>query len=403
MQPTQNDAVAAFKQQLGIHAAEDADFGWIAEVGLQSPLPPRWTSHADDDSGYVYYVDHDRQVSSWENPLVPYLRHVVEIGRKFMEDPSETFFEDQKGVLWHQHKTELDCWHGPFADDCGRRYYVNSTEGISSWQDPRIDAQYIFELESGLLTSLEEVLNRPRTPETPEFGPDGIAFGGDPRRTANGAEVLTLEPSRGKGSRPGTAKPDLANQLLNQAQMDAKECHRSTLQQMMDAAARLHSQQQNDLETQRIHFSRKVEARRQRQQLKASPTARIPSAATFLKAAGRPTPLQLDDTGIGDGASGLGMTLHHGEVSKVPPPPPPLTEALPPQEDQSPILENSTISSPSGLLFKPPVVPPSTLAGQKPIMAAELEERLKYVADKPEAFQGSTLGSIELGGGEGSG
>jgi len=403
MQPTENDAVAAFKQQLGIHAKEDADFGWIAEVGLQSPLPPRWTSHADEESGYVYYVDHDRQISSWENPLVPYLRHVVEIGRKFLEEPSDTFFEDQKGALWHQHKTDLDCWHGPFADDCGRRYYVNSTEGISSWQDPRIDAQYIFELESGLLTSLEEVLSRPRTPETPEFGPDGQPTAGDPRLTTDGAEVLTLEPLRGKGSRTSTARPDLANQLLNQAQMDAKECHKSTLQKMMDTAARLHDQRENDLETQRIHFSRKVEARRQRQQVKANRAVRIPSAAASRKVAGRPAPLDLDETGagIGDDASGRSISLcPPGEASKVPPPPPPLGEAVPvpPQEE-----ENGTVASASGLLFKPPTVPPSPLAGQKPVMAIELEERLKHMGNKPEAFQGSTLGSMELGIGEGSG
>jgi len=86
------DAIAAFAKQLGIHPDEDAEFGWLAEVGLQSPLPPRWTSHADATTGFVYYVDHDRQASSWENPLVPYLRRLVEIGRAYLKTRTEEFF-----------------------------------------------------------------------------------------------------------------------------------------------------------------------------------------------------------------------------------------------------------------------------------------------------------------------
>eukprot|EP00913_Durusdinium_trenchii_P025807 g24221.t1 len=166
---------------------EEDEFGWIAEVGIQSPLPPRWTAHSDSSSGFVYYVDHDRQVSSWENPLVPCLRRIVEIGRNYLKCYSAGYFEEQKGILWHQHKQELDKWHGPFMDDSGRQYFVNSEDGISSWQDPRIDAQYIFELESGLLTSLEEILP-PARPDTPNFEPKD---GEDGRqwKTAEGAET----------------------------------------------------------------------------------------------------------------------------------------------------------------------------------------------------------------------
>jgi len=42
--------------------------------------------------GFVYYVDHDRQASSWENPLVPYLRRLVEIGRAYLKTRTEEFF-----------------------------------------------------------------------------------------------------------------------------------------------------------------------------------------------------------------------------------------------------------------------------------------------------------------------
>lgn len=27
-----------------------------------------------EESGFIYYIDHDRQTSTWENPLVPHLR-----------------------------------------------------------------------------------------------------------------------------------------------------------------------------------------------------------------------------------------------------------------------------------------------------------------------------------------
>lgn len=247
-------AIAAFKQQLGIHFSEEAHFGWIAEVGLQSPLPPRWqwTAHSDAASGFVYYVDHDRQVSSWENPLVPFLRRVVEIGRNYLHCLSEGYFEEQKGSLWHEHKHELDRWHGPFTDDEGRPYYVNSTDGVSSWQDPRIDAQYIFELESGLLTSLEEVLPLPQ-PDTPGFGPDG-----EPARTQEGAEVLQLE----KAPRNNRKKKTVEIGTL--AQKTAEMEHKTIMEQMSGVAERLRGMQLDEEEAQRLQLSRKVAARRHR-------------------------------------------------------------------------------------------------------------------------------------------
>lgn len=271
------ETLAAFKQQLGIHHTEDAEFGWIAEVGLQSPLPPRWTSHTDTGSGYIYYVDHDHQASSWENPLVPFLRRVVEIGRSYMENPTESFFEDQKGLLWHQHKHELDCWHGPFADASGRQYFVNSSEGVSSWQDPRVDAQYLFELESGLLTSLEEVLPPPPR-DSPRFGG---SYYDEPWRTAEGAEVLTVGAAKQRAQRNDMARTNLAFQA-------AKEEHKSTLDRMCAAAGRVRDMQQDEEEAQRLNFKRKAEARR-RERLAAARTLQVM----------RPVPTQLSGAVVG--------------------------------------------------------------------------------------------------------
>jgi len=370
MQPSENDAVAAFKQQLGIHSSESATFGWIAEVGLQSPLPPRWTSHTDTSSGFVYYVDHDRQASSWENPLVPFLRRVVEIGRHYIQQPSPGYFEEQKGLLWHQHKHELDCWHGPFTDDGGRQYFVNSTQGISSWSDPRVDAQYIFELESGLLTSLEEVLSHPESPDTPGFGP-----GSDGRhwKTAEGADVLTLDSPGTAASRPVTGRPDLKAELLTKAQWGAKEEHKSVLQRMTNTAVRMHDMHQDDLEAQRIHVSRKVEARKQRKRLEESPkdvpvyapastTVRIPQTPGFSTQATL-GPLELP---AADGVSPQPPVA--GGV--LPPPPPPRDCGGPRPPTLSPEEEEESHDLD---IFKPPSLLPSPATGSQPAVPVDAE------------------------------
>mmetsp|Transcript_13102 Transcript_13102/g.30611 ORF Transcript_13102/g.30611 Transcript_13102/m.30611 type:complete len:412 (+) Transcript_13102:61-1296(+) len=262
------EAVAAFMQQLGIHPAETDDFGWIAEVGLRSPLPPRWTSHTDSSTGYIYYIDHDRQVSEWENPLVPYLRRVVEIGRGYLQsEEREGYFEEQKGLLWHQHKQDLECWHGPFPDAEGRHYFVNSIAGVSSWQDPRIDAQYMFELESGLLTTLQEVLPPP-SPNTPGFGDHPGKW-----NTAEGAEVLTLDVSpTTKRTRPYTgmsvlgrlATGDVSPGSPHVAMLAMGLERRSLAEKMSTAAEQVEAAQKDEEEVQKLQILKKAEERKRR-------------------------------------------------------------------------------------------------------------------------------------------
>lgn len=409
MQPSECDAVSAFKQQLGIHPSEEASFGWVAEVGLQSPLPPRWTSHTDTASGYVYYVDHDRQVSSWENPLVPFLRRVVEIGRNYQKQPSGGYFEEQKGLLWHQHKHELDCWHGPFTDDSGRQYYVNSTEGVSSWSDPRVDAQYIFELESGLLTSLEEVLNQADSPDTPGVG---AANNGRHWKTADGADVLTLDsPGTGLASRPVTGRPDKADLLTTKAQWNAKEEHKSVLQRMSSTAARMHDMHQDDLEAQRLQVNQKVKARKQRQRLASTPedvpvqpptgsTVRIPQAPPMPGCAppaplapARPAPPAPLDTEAGDIVTPQPPAT---DGFLPPPPPPPVDGGGVGLEPQPPSLSPRAEEDHGLDIFKPPSQMPSPTAGARPVLPPDVEQRLNISADKPEAFQGALLGAYEL-------
>lgn len=392
----QAEALVAFKQQLGIHHTEDDEFGWIAEVGLQSPLPPRWTAHTDTASGYVYYIDHDRQASSWENPLVPFLRRIVEIGRTYLQKPTEGFFEEQKGLLWHQHKHELDCWHGPFTDDEGRQYYVNSTAGVSSWQDPRIDAQYIFELESGLISSLEEVLPPP-VPDTPGFGPEN-----DPWRTSDGAEVLTLDGAG--GVRPGssacrTLKGDAARgssrkrtNFENLALKTAQQECRSTLERMGTAASRILGIQRDEEEAQRLQFSQKVKARQQRVRSK-TPGGRprtgegfhLPGAvedpvSPATPARRAPAPLDLTESqDFGRTPQRvLGKVLDE-RAQRGPPPPPPHAQ------------ERSKESghSPGTAMFSPPASLPSPNTGMRPVLGPEVERLLKRGGQSKEALDAS--------------
>jgi len=244
------EVLALLLADLGIESWEEDEFGWIAEVGLQTPPPPRWASRYDAESGAHYFVDTDTQTSTWDNPLVPHLRKVVEAGREYMQNPLDGgVFEEQKRVLWSEHKTELDCWHGPMEDDEGNHYFVNSKEGISSWQDPRIGAQYIFDVQCGLLRHLQSILSAAEDPD----GAASFLEGGTPWETDDGAQVLTLESS--------VSSRKLAR--ISRA-MSQQENITPTLHQMSTAANWLHDARQNEEEVQRLRLIRKVEERRVR-------------------------------------------------------------------------------------------------------------------------------------------
>jgi len=51
---------------------------------------------------------------------------------------------------------DLQLWHGPFQSGVGYPYFVNA-EGCSSWEDPRVDAQMVFELQAGILMKVAEI------------------------------------------------------------------------------------------------------------------------------------------------------------------------------------------------------------------------------------------------------
>jgi len=259
------ESLAVMLADLDIDPNEEDEFGWIAEVALKTAMPPRWAARYDGENGATYFVDTDTQTSTWDNPLVPHLAKVVDIGRMHLRNPSEGLFEDQKRILWSHHRAELECWHGPVPDGDGNNYFVNSKVGVSSWQDPRMGAQYIFDVQCSLLRHLEQIL---AVEDHDASG--GFLEGGTPWENEDGAQVFTLEGntpvsrsvSGNKLARLGTPGT-LGTSGINRA-LQRPEDHTFTLRQMTNAADWLHDARQNEEEIQRLRLIRKVEERRMR-------------------------------------------------------------------------------------------------------------------------------------------
>eukprot|EP00927_Polykrikos_kofoidii_P054505 TRINITY_DN48918_c0_g1_i1.p1 TRINITY_DN48918_c0_g1~~TRINITY_DN48918_c0_g1_i1.p1 ORF type:complete len:455 (-),score=63.38 TRINITY_DN48918_c0_g1_i1:68-1432(-) len=249
------EAVDAFMQQLDIDPREE-DLRWIAELGLQTPLPPSWSCCADPNTGFIYYVHNDTHETSWDNPLVPGLKRIVAIGRSYIDNPTEGFLDEQNDLLWQEAKDALDQWHGPFKDVSGRTYFVNQIRGTAASYDPRVDSQYIFDLQSSFLKTLEEALA-----EAPQFGPghgtddspELTTHHGDVQVTDSGAEVLTLEQST-----PRKLTRFMAWQQGKQVD------YKSTLQHMSKACQWLAEISQDESDAQCERFSLKVRARTRR-------------------------------------------------------------------------------------------------------------------------------------------
>lgn len=243
-----------FLEDLGIEPNEDDEFAWIAEVGIQAELPPGWTSRTDDDSGSCYYVDNDTLASTWEHPLTQHLKRIVEIGRMYLAEPREGLFQEQKVLLWEEHKASLDIWHGPIQDDEGNSYFMNSHTGISSWQDPRLAAAYVYDLQCGLMNHLQTILGAEE---------NGCFVGGTPWETEDGAQVLSLD-TLVSSRTPSSMRRSRANLVHVRMGLQTQEDHTMTLQRMSTTADWLQATVQSEEEVQRSRLIQKVEERRMR-------------------------------------------------------------------------------------------------------------------------------------------
>mmetsp|Transcript_4689 Transcript_4689/g.11507 ORF Transcript_4689/g.11507 Transcript_4689/m.11507 type:complete len:196 (-) Transcript_4689:114-701(-) len=76
-------------------------------------------------------------------------------------------------LLWQQFRDSLCEWHGPYMAE-GRQYFVNQTLNVSSWEDPRVEAQYLCELQSALIAKLQTAV----PPQSMSPGAGGTMAGG---------------------------------------------------------------------------------------------------------------------------------------------------------------------------------------------------------------------------------
>jgi len=268
-------------QELGIHPDEEVHFGWVAEYGLQSDvLPKGWTSHTDAASGRVFYANSESGSTSWESPVADSLRAAVEIGRRYLRAPSDALWEEQMQLLWEQHKQQLEAWHGPMTDNEGRNYFINSSTGLSSRQDPRVDTQFHWELEKTLLESLRDTLVVPEPEGLPSFGlsdedllarleSDSLFY---PPQDTFALDVDRREQQYGGGDvrTPRSAtrtRLDLARERTDQAgRVDDCEAlgHRAAFKEMTETLNGVDFIVKDEAEAQRLLMKRKLQERRER-------------------------------------------------------------------------------------------------------------------------------------------
>jgi len=267
----QMDPVVGFMHELGMEDSEQADLGFIAEYGLaEGVLPGNWSTHLDNSSGQYYYVSADGQQTQWENPLLETLRQVVEIGRLYLEMPAEGYFSEQKSLIWGHHVEDLEVWHGPYDTKEGRSYFLNSSTGESSFEDPRADTQFIYEVESNLLDSLEERLPTPRTlrmqkaeaaaQREPE--PDLPGFGVPENKAAN-----PVSPdSGGSGTSPrfGETTTPRKGDRIREMVGDSLADRTSALKRLGAIADKHHAVCCDEVEAQLLQLSNKAKLRKMR-------------------------------------------------------------------------------------------------------------------------------------------
>lgn len=278
----QVDPVDIFMQELGIQDDEVVHFGWIADYGLQDDaLPPGWTCHTDASSGRVFYADEATGESSWESPVADALRTTIQIGRMYLYSPTDTLIEEQMQLLYERHKQELDAWHGPMADDEGRHYYINSSTGVSSRQDPRTNTQFFWELEKTVLETLQETLVAPEQDGLPSFGlteeelysrlqtPDIFVLPEVPELDSplGGSHGDTLLPKT-PGKRASVLQLEMARERTEQAGRVHKEDLKNAYQAMLKQLNGIDFAVKDSEEAQRLIMTRKLRERRERKRRK---------------------------------------------------------------------------------------------------------------------------------------
>ncbi|CAJ1349906.1 unnamed protein product [Effrenium voratum] len=223
--------------------------------------------HMDANTGRPFYVNTDDGSSSWENPLIPCLVPVIDIGRGYLQAPFDGYFEEQKMGLWASHKRDLEGWHGPHVDEEGREYFANSEKGISSWQDPRHETQYLFEIQSGLLDALEEML--PQYVQDTDLPGFGLLDRQPQLMEVRGSSFADCPTSPGRSTpRSRVASPEAKRDRVHAAltaKMDRPEIsYAECRQNLVNALNQFFFIYKDDEEAQKLLIGRKLKERRLR-------------------------------------------------------------------------------------------------------------------------------------------
>ncbi|KAF4686688.1 hypothetical protein FOZ60_004967 [Perkinsus olseni] len=144
---------------IGFHDGGGREGMWweIITMLWEHPLPTRWTRCYSYDNMEYYYINKDKQQQQQQ-------------GGEVEESDNDT-------GGWNHIAEELDTWHGPIPavvhggesnmmvdddDDAAGGmyyYYVNSMDGITSWEDPRVDAQLIHAIQVKVIQHLAHIFN----------------------------------------------------------------------------------------------------------------------------------------------------------------------------------------------------------------------------------------------------
>ncbi|XP_022252627.1 centrosomal protein of 164 kDa-like [Limulus polyphemus] len=91
-----DEDIALYGKQLGIDVDQEQHLLWIAEEGLQATVPPPWCP-VEDPRGRIYYYNQKTDEASWEHPLDPYYRSIVEQERQKSKSRENTLDISDQG------------------------------------------------------------------------------------------------------------------------------------------------------------------------------------------------------------------------------------------------------------------------------------------------------------------
>ena len=232
-------AASSFAEQTGFDKVVDRPLSWILEVTWRHPLPSRWESHMDPNYNEYYFVNVDDSSSTWVHPFTPYVKQLLAIARFYRSGEFCMHSTDTLAHLKKQLEEQLASWFGPFTAEQGQ-YFVNNSTQLSTWEDPRGDAQVIHELQVSVIGRLQRDFplrqvsknvkfpvfeggylagkSEPESSSTPKFGMTGSSQSSPADRSGSfGSALLPPSSNRSTPSPEKKSKPPAFPALMSTA------------------------------------------------------------------------------------------------------------------------------------------------------------------------------------------